>query len=156
MPQVEDFSSSTDHDFSRLLRLTLMWHSKFRIDGIYKVQSSDVPRFVGPFNPAATPFSITLWGFCQMSEQYKPVYGVLLTASVQCIPAQWPPSGQHSDQCQRDVILFVMRPAIMCSRNVKTTTPLLSSVQIINADMGIINNGSHVESWLPSISIFFG
>ena len=98
-----------------------------------------------------------------MSEQYKPVYGVLLAASVQCIPAQWSPlpSGQHDRRIAinvKETLYYSSCVPRACVQEMskRQRLSLLSLVQITNADMGIINNGSHVEAWLPSISIFFG
>ena len=126
-----------------VLRLALIWHSKYRIYGIYKMQSCGVPQVCRSIQPGATPFSITLRGF--LPNVWTMQAGLWrLAASV-----LYQRSGQHDRRIVINVEEVVWacvrsRNANMCLRNVKTATPLRSLAQIPNTDPLIW------EYWLPS------
>ena len=65
--------SPPDPNFSHILNLAPTWHSKFRIDGIHKTHSGEVPVHSPPKQFFFSHHFMRF--FCRMSEQYEPVYG---------------------------------------------------------------------------------
>ena len=119
---------STDHDFSRLLRLTLIYDILNSALMASMKCSRAVCRALSVHStPQRLLFRLLYEVFAKClnnTSRFMAFCWQLLYNAYQPSGPQWSTWSPHSDQCQRDVILFVMRPASMCSRNVKTTTPL--------------------------------